>query len=245
MPQNWLSGILLDIQAVISFLCWSSSEADGLWSYFKSSGVIWDEESHAGLWQEFNLPPALRPHQYNKTGSVKSSKTWFLSFQKIQTHSLKSEAHTRFVLLQKCCPTSQGCFWEGLRVFACTLRIHNRKNLVEIQTNFYKLHLCPVGCLKSQPRLEKMSCCLKNVFCLSASCEVIQSFLWKALISFHFLVFFHKAETSAYFLLFGEMIIKPLPQTSCGIWSVFERGSVLKWHNVLTLKNFSALALLS
>lgn len=245
MPQNWLPGILLDIQAIISFLCWSSSEADGLWSYFKSSGVIWDEESHAGLWQEFNLPPALRPHQYNKTGSVKSSKTWFLSFQKIQTHSLKSEAHTRFVLLQKCCPTSQGCFWEGLRVFACTLRIHNRKNLVEIQSNFYKLHLCPVGCLKSQPRLEKMSCCLKNVFCLSASCEGIQSFLWKALISFHFPFFFHKAETSAYFLFFGEMIIKALPQTYCGIWSVFERGSVLKWHNVLTLKNFSALALLS
>lgn len=167
MPQNWLPGILLDIQAIISFLCWSSSEADGLWSYFKSSGVIWDEESHAGLWQEINLPPALRPHQYNKTGSVKSSKTWFLSFQKIQTHSLKSEAHTRFVLLQKCCPTSQGCFWEGLRVFACTLCIHNRKNLVEIQTNFYKLHLCPVGCLKSQPRLEKMSCCLKNVLFIS------------------------------------------------------------------------------
>lgn len=129
--------------------------------------MIWDEESHAGLWQEFNLPPALCPHQYNKTGSVKSSKTWFLSFQKIQTHSLKSEAHTRFVLLQKCCPTSQSCFWGGLRVFACTLRINNRKNLVEIQTNFYKLHLCPVGCLKSQPRLEKMSCCLKNVLFIS------------------------------------------------------------------------------
>lgn len=32
-PQNWLPGILPEMQAIISFLCSNSSEGDSLWSY--------------------------------------------------------------------------------------------------------------------------------------------------------------------------------------------------------------------